>query len=293
MTNIKVQVAIIGDGPAGSTVALKLAKHGISVVVVGKENKPLVNVGECLPPAVKPLLLSLGLWQQFLVDKHLPCSGNRSIWGDTNTQDNDFIFNPYGSGWHLDRLKFDTMLINAASKAGALYINTSTTVIDKRHNDHWCIYATTDNGHNEYFEAKIVVDATGRSSYIARKQRMHRISYDRLIGNIGILCSEYQDSDSSTLIESVKDGWWYSARTSENSRIAILFTHGNLSIAKYAQTILGWKKLLQNTVQIRNAIESNRYELTAEPYVVAANSSKLQHVIGTNWIAAGDAAGSI
>jgi flavin-dependent dehydrogenase len=290
MTHIKVQVAIFGDGPAGSTVALILAKHGIPVVLVGKANKSFVNMGESLPPNIKPFLQSLGLWQQFLEDNHLPSYGNRSIWGDINIQNKDFIFNPYGYGWHLDRFKFDRMLINAASKKGAVYIKSNGSILDNGHNDHWYIHITTDKGHTECIDTNILVDATGRLNYIARKKRIRRIIYDHLIGIIAILYSEHPDSDYMSLIESVKYGWWYSAKISKNSRIAVFFTHSNLPIAKYARTTLGWKKLLQNTIQIRNSIESNHYELRSEPYIVAANSSKLEKMIGKDWIAVGDAA---
>ncbi len=48
-------------GRGGSTVALTLAKHGMPVTLIGKSNKTLVNVGESLPPNVKPMLQSLDL----------------------------------------------------------------------------------------------------------------------------------------------------------------------------------------------------------------------------------------
>ena len=293
MTYVRVQVAIIGDGPAGSTVALTLTKHGIPVALVGKANRSFVNVGESLPPNIKPLLQSLGLWQQFLEDKHLPSYGNLYIWGDSLIQNNDFIFNPYGYGWHLDRFKFDMMLVDAASKEGAHYIKSHSITLDKIHDNHWRIRITTGDGHVEYIEANMLVDATGRLGYVSRKQGIPRLVYDCLIGITAILHSEYSNSDYMTLIESVKDGWWYSARISEHSRIAVFFTHGNLPVAKYAQTTLGWKKLLKDTFQIRNSIESTHYNLTTQPYAVAANSSKLKNVIGKNLDCCGRRSSSI
>ena len=87
-----VQVAVIGNGPAGSTVALMLAKYGISVVLIGKENQSFIKVGENLPPEAKPLLVFLGLWNNFLSDSHLPSYSNRSSWGNPNITYKDFIF---------------------------------------------------------------------------------------------------------------------------------------------------------------------------------------------------------
>ncbi len=182
------------------------------------------------------------------------------------------------------------MLIDAALNKGALYIKSNNSIINKVQNNRWNIHITTGDGDSENIEADMLIDATGRLSYIARKQKIRRLIYDRLIGIITVLHSKRSDPDYMTLIESVRDGWWYSTKISENSRIAIFFTYGDLPIVKYAQTTLGWKNLLKDTILIKNSIESACYDLTSGPYIIAANSSKLKNVIGKNWMAVGDAA---
>ena len=54
----------------------------------------------------------------FLEDGHLESPGIASSWGGPNLYENDFIVNPYGPGWHLDRRRFDLMLAHAAQASG-------------------------------------------------------------------------------------------------------------------------------------------------------------------------------
>jgi choline dehydrogenase-like flavoprotein len=53
--------AVIGGGPAGSTVATALARAGRSVVVFEKEKFPRFHVGESLLPFTLPIFDQLGL----------------------------------------------------------------------------------------------------------------------------------------------------------------------------------------------------------------------------------------
>src|SRR5579875_143984 len=55
-----IDVAVIGGGPAGATMASYLAKAGLSVTVFESENFPREHVGESLVPATTPVLLETG-----------------------------------------------------------------------------------------------------------------------------------------------------------------------------------------------------------------------------------------
>ena len=58
------------------------------------------------------------------------------------------MFNPFGTGWHLDRVAFDASLLGAAAAAGAT------------------LRTSVDDG--EAFLAPVVIDATGRRADHAR-----------------------------------------------------------------------------------------------------------------------------
>ena len=53
-------VAVIGGGPAGSTVATLLVQQGLRVIVLEREQFPRFHVGESLLPANLPIFDRLG-----------------------------------------------------------------------------------------------------------------------------------------------------------------------------------------------------------------------------------------
>jgi 2-polyprenyl-6-methoxyphenol hydroxylase-like FAD-dependent oxidoreductase len=115
---LKADVAIFGAGPAGCALALELVRLGRTAVMVTRDDSRAAgSFGECLPPAANPLLTRLQLPAPD-VEHHLPSLGNESYWGREDAGSNDFIFNPYGNGWHLDRARFDASLRQAAQTRG-------------------------------------------------------------------------------------------------------------------------------------------------------------------------------
>ena len=141
------------------------------------------RIGETLPPAAQKLLRSLGVWEQFLADAHSPSFATESAWGRGRLHANDFIFSPYGVGWHIDRARFDATLARAAEGAGAaVYRDARLTGCEQDGGGTWLIEAVHDN-RRRHFRANFLVDATGRPASLARKNGARRIAWDRLIGD--------------------------------------------------------------------------------------------------------------
>jgi 2-polyprenyl-6-methoxyphenol hydroxylase-like FAD-dependent oxidoreductase len=104
-------VVVLGAGPAGCATALSLAQAGISpVLLVGPTRHRHLRVGESVPPDIRLVLDELGLWDEFLKERHETWLGSSSSWGADALGYNDFLFNPLGNGWHLDRARFDGFL---------------------------------------------------------------------------------------------------------------------------------------------------------------------------------------
>ena len=55
-------VLVAGGGPAGSTVALGLARQGYSVALFEATAYSSPRYGETLPPEINPVLRGLNLW---------------------------------------------------------------------------------------------------------------------------------------------------------------------------------------------------------------------------------------
>lgn len=285
----ETDIAVIGGGPAGAAIALELTRGGYSTIVIERSDYRGVRIGETFPPAVQPLLVSLGIWDRFLAQKHSRSFGIRSAWGQAELYDNDFIFNPYGAGWHVDRVSFDEMLASFAEKAGASLYRGARLLSSENDNAGWKIEFADGDGTRR-FRAKFLVDATGRSSFVARKQGAKRITCDRLIGVFFFFSLNCQKSaiDDSTLIEAVEDGWWYSAVLPDSRLVLAYMTDADLYARARKQANYSCLRNLQQTKHSKLRVEP--YVLTRGPFIVPANSSRLDPSTNGNWLAIGDAA---
>nr|MBA3415756.1 FAD-dependent monooxygenase [Chloroflexia bacterium] len=115
----RTTVAIAGGGPAGASCALALVRLGIPVGIVESSDGTGNPLGESLAPSATPLFHALGVFAAVMATHPLPCHGNRSRWGDAAPAEHDFLRDPDGPGWHLDRPAFNAALLGAAATAGA------------------------------------------------------------------------------------------------------------------------------------------------------------------------------
>src|SRR3954468_23403077 len=77
-----------------------------------------VPAGQSLPPGTDRLVAQLFGLAALRPDEHRRAYGNRSAWGGEALESTDFMFDPLGPGWHLDRRAFDAGLIDAARERG-------------------------------------------------------------------------------------------------------------------------------------------------------------------------------
>lgn len=267
---MKCDVAIAGGGPAAAAAALQLARAGVRVVVIERGDDRGDKPGESLSPDAKPLLQRLGVWDDLARDGHLPCHGNRSVWGSDRVAEQPFVFSPYGHGWHLDRRRFEQRLHERAGEAGGTRI-VGTSVVGIDGNRLEC------RGAIDAIEARFVIDATGRASRIARLLGARRKIHDPLLAVVAFFDADEGDRNSTTLVEATEGGWWYSAPLPANRLAAMFVTEGPApAFAPIGRT--------------RERIERDGYRLTAAPRIVDAGSARLDRFAGDGWLAIGDAA---
>lgn len=180
----EVDVAVIGGGPAGASTATTLARAGVHVALLERAAKFVPKVGEALPPRVAVVLKNLGVWERFLADDHLRCYGNRSAWGTSRLQEYDFIFDPHGCGWHVDRARFDAMLVAAARDAGALWLSDTKVTGWLRSGKGWSLDVRRQGQHRESVHGSSLTPAGARQSLLVRRLR----SADDMISWLGWRC---------------------------------------------------------------------------------------------------------
>jgi len=284
------EVLVLGGGPAGSSIALTLARAGRAVTMVERSRYDQPRVGETLAPSARLILASLRLWERFEQQGHAPSYAIRSAWGEPKLYEQDFTFHPYGTGWHLNRQLFDAMIADAAEEAGAtVYRGGQLEANLQKEGGDWRV-SLRHEGAVHRFSASFVVDTTGRVASFARRQGAVRKAHDALVGVLGFLspASARINRDYHTLLEAGESGWWYSALLPDLRMVAIYMTDADLLPRGRQSLPAFWQARLKQTDFTRTRLRA--FNVDSAPRVVAANSSILDRFTGSNWLAAGDAA---
>jgi flavin-dependent dehydrogenase len=273
-------VIVLGGGPAGAAAAIALAGEGRSVALFSRERRASPPIGETVPPAIMRPLARLGLWPAFLAAGHRQSPGTVVMWGSDTPYENEFIVNPYGMGWHLDRQRFDDMLLGAARDAGA-EVHEGARIVDCRRDDRgadWIVGADANHAL-----APWMIDATGRASWLARRHGSKRQALDRLVALVRF--GSLDSTDDRTFIEARPEGWWYAAGLPGNRVALAFFTDADLLVPDHARL---WDRLVEDTALIRGVVA--RLGELSSVHVAGASSEYLPHFTGPGWIAVGDAA---
>jgi flavin-dependent dehydrogenase len=276
---------VLGGGPAGLAAALALTELGQQVAVIERSRYDAMRVGETLAPVAKPLLHRLGVWEAFARDGHLPSPGVVSVWEKDEPYENDFIYNPFGHGWHLDRRRFDSTLAAAAEERGVrLYRAAHPLAFTRDPAGGWCV---TVRSHGETFplRAALLLDATGRAAWLARRAGARRLASDRLAGVVGLFRAG--STDSRLLLEAAEEGWWYSASLPDE-RLAVAYMT-DLDLLPPPRDLGGfWAARLRRTFHTHPRVAGA--ELLTALRIVAADSYRMEPAAGPDWLAVGDAA---
>jgi flavin-dependent dehydrogenase len=173
-------VLVIGGGPAGSTVATLLAQQGFAVTLLEKARHPRFHIGESLLPANLPLFERLG------VKAEVAAIGMEK-WGAefvSPWHDRSQTFH-FADAWdksmphayQVRRSEFDEILIRNAARRGAKVIEGCRVRDVAFHPDGAgaTLSAEHDDGRGESWQARYVVDASGRDTFLGnRLQAKHR-----------------------------------------------------------------------------------------------------------------------
>jgi flavin-dependent dehydrogenase len=188
-------VAVIGGGPAGSTVATFLARQGRRVALIEKEQHTRFHIGESLLPKNIPIIDRLGLSEE------ISRIGVRKPDAEFVSPDHDdrqaYFFrdalDPEPSySFHVRRAEFDEILYrHAASNGVAVWENTLVTN-NERSADGWRLSIDGTDQPDGIF-AKFLIDASGRDGFLARKHDLR--SRDRK-HNSAALFTHYKSDGS-------------------------------------------------------------------------------------------------
>lgn len=166
-------VLVIGGGPAGSTISTLLAEKGWRVVLLEKDRHPRFHIGESLLPSSIPFFERLGILDE--VER----IGLRKYAAEFNSmyhgKGSSFYFaealdKSYPYAFEVKRAEFDHLLIrNAAAKGADVREGWRVTGVEIRDEEAKAVTALDENGEERRFEARFIVDASGRDTLLANR----------------------------------------------------------------------------------------------------------------------------
>ena len=183
-----LDVAILGGGPAGSSIGSYLAQAGLRCAIFEKELFPRHHVGESLVPSSTRVFNEIGFVQE-MERSGFPrkygaawtSAQNRAYAHDFQGLEADAyadvrfaereqqgVDRPYT--WHVDRGRFDLMLLQHAAKSGAeVYSGVAVKDVAFGDNGDGAKVGVSIGGRNVTVPAKMIVDATGRRTLLGSR----------------------------------------------------------------------------------------------------------------------------
>ena len=286
MSAAGIDVLVVGGGPAGIASALALAARGLRVVVAERRLRGTRGIpGETLPGRVRPVLDGLGLADVLDDAACTPIYAQRSRWGPV-VRERNTLLDPYGHGWQVDRDGFDELLRDRAVDRGVdVRLGMRCTSIMPE-TGGWRIQLDQDRGRSS-LRAAFVVDATGRSAFVARRLGARRERRDRSVAMVaGILGPAA--SQGSTLIEVCPTGWWYATTLASHDVGLTFVTDAALIPAGAAARANAFLDHLKTAPLVERYLAG--CGAPAWLRVVSAAPAATTPMAGDGWLATGDAA---
>ncbi|MGD0432527.1 MAG: NAD(P)/FAD-dependent oxidoreductase [Acetobacteraceae bacterium] len=298
-SNEPFDVLVVGGGPAGSTVATLLARRGERVLLLEKEHHPRFHIGESLLPMNLPLFEELGVADE-IAHIGIPKYGAELVspWHDKPST-LDFAQGwdkRFPSAYEVRRSEFDHVLLKNAAAAGTQVIEgCRVTGVDFPAQGGVVARATGENGQEQQFEAKFLVDASGRDTLLATKfatktsnRRHHSAAIyghftgarrlpGRAAGNISLFWFDH--------------GWFWFIPLLDGTTSVGAVCHADFIKSRKTDVTTFFKSVIAMSPALSDRLRDA--ELTGPPTATGNYSYKSSRISGPGYIMVGDAYGFI
>jgi flavin-dependent dehydrogenase len=290
-------VAVIGGGPAGSTLGCLLKKYdpAISVAIFERERFPRDHVGESQLPTVSQILYEMGCWDKVEAANFPIKIGATYCWGKTGELW-DFDFMPVqfaldlkrpgtfsGPRTHLafqvERSIYDKILLDHASELGCQVFQESRVVKVRASGDR--VTALEVEGIGEV-TADAYVDASGHAGLLRRALGVE-IDTQSTLQNVAVW-DYWRNAEWADEI-----GWiWFIPLGADRTSVGLVvpkehLKSSNVSLPELYAKAIGEHPRIASLM--RNAVSENRLETTKDWSFLARRHS------GENWFLVGESSG--
>lgn len=278
-------IYIIGGGPAGIATALSLLERGFKSTIIESSSLVPKKAGETVPPSFSKIAQRFGITH--LLTKHFPCYGNVWVWGDSHVQEKNFLFDPSGNGWHLQREVFETDLLDFAISKG-IEVRKGTQLLrsSQTANGSWELTFREKEAEDRFIECDFLVDASGRTGKVLKDIGIRKKHICQLTGNM-MYFPTTKSSSLQTHIEAVEHGWWYAAALPDQ-HIVTAFMSDDPHVIKHMNNPEYYLEELHRTELVRRLLPDSIS--CSDVFTRPAGTSYAQQLCGKNWLATGDTA---
>jgi 2-polyprenyl-6-methoxyphenol hydroxylase-like FAD-dependent oxidoreductase len=205
------RVCVVGDGPAGSAAAIAAMKTGAEVTIFGTGSRLRHGTLERIDAQARFALETLELLGP--VTKHaVPCTGVVSRWATDTFVERSSMVEVGGSGWIVDRSRFDPFLLSIAIARGARLVRHRARSIE------FCSGTITVRSDFGVEYADDVLTATGRgtnslgvSPSVVREEHLAL----SIVLPAGVIC----ELGHQLLIDNDEWGWWSALSDGETTNV--------------------------------------------------------------------------
>ena len=221
---LKVDVAVIGGGPAGSTAATLLSRAGFRVAVLERERFPREHIGESLLPIAFLALDQMGITDKILQAGFVRKYGATYIWGRSREpwtlRFSEMIDDAFFA-FQVRRADFDKILLDHSEACGAaVWEETQVTDVTQLGGRVSGLRWRGPDGTEGKLLSRYILDCSGQSSILGKRfnlrefnEEMRHISLSGYYRGARKLSEVYPDltlnDDGNLHIVSSAAGWFW------------------------------------------------------------------------------------
>ena len=268
--------------------AISLAQRNFDVIVFYKDvaGSAKLNLGETLSRSVTPSLAELGVFSSFRKLNFEPIEGSISSWGTPQAEKTSALLHPLGISWVCQKDAFIQTLVERAINGGADFCREQVKWAERKGEGAWSIYR--DGGPPVF--ADLLIVATGRDSLGFVKLPRSAL-VDKLVACVVVLEDRRGDSPNFVSLDASANGWFFSVKSDEKTRVLSYFTDGDLLPFRGRRELL---HLLNQQLPSLPSISKTIKQIDAAEgtsfSVVSANSAFRKRAFIKNLFCCGDTA---
>jgi len=289
---------VIGGGPAGSTVATLASQAGRRICVLERERFPRFHVGESLLPYNNALFERLGVMQR-LEDESIHIRKYGATFMDrTGEHRTTYRFDealepshPYA--FQVERAGFDAMLLNRSREVGA-DVREGWRVVELLHEGEGVagVVAEAPDGGVHEIRASLVVDASGRQTFIASREGLRRphpeLRKACVWAHFDGIEREAGDAAGNIRIVAFEDGWAWVIPFATGRTSVGLVLHGRRFKERSGDLEAFWNEELERAPALAEIVKPATR--ACEFQTVSTIAYDTAQWSGDGWVSAGDSA---